>query len=297
MVADDGGGVYMRWNQISAHMCPGIEIKGNKLMPPDTAAAIQITGVCIDSCLGAQVVDNLIHTYYLWGIEVRDTDVIDMTGWQITGNEFVQDWGTSTGWAAVNILDLCRKGIITGNTVRNFGQLINTTDESATLYQGRRIVCTNNQVIGCGTNTVGDFCCGLDFLSAINNRGGQTMCIDSEEPTKGTWQQGSVIWNYNANPTDGNFWVCTKSGTFSAFSQTGNTDGATGTITNVPDTSGIAEDDWVTVSAGFPSAIIPYRVVKKTATTITVQVTSNSVQVGVTVATPDPLFVPMGVIP
>lgn len=65
---------------------------------------------------------------------------------------------------------------------------------------------------------------------------------------------------------------------------TGDTDGSTGTITNVTGDVLPRIGDWVTVSTGFPSATDEYKVTAVTATTITVDENSTSAQTGATVA-------------
>jgi phage gp36-like protein len=64
----------------------------------------------------------------------------------------------------------------------------------------------------------------------------------------------------------------------------GDTDGSTGTIANMSETSFFGVDGYVTVSAGFPTTG-PYKVLSKTADSITINEISNSVQSNVIVAT------------
>ena len=108
-------------------------------------------------------------------------------------------------------------------------------------------------------------------------------------PTTGTWVQGAKIWKSDVAAAGSPGWICTASGTFSAATDsTGDTDGSTGIITGMTDTSDFNLFEYVTVSAGFAS--VPLRIISKTATSITLDTVSNSAQSNVTVATPDPVF-------
>ncbi len=68
-----------------------------------------------------------------------------------------------------------------------------------------------------------------------------------------------------------------------ATDSTGDTDGATATITGMTDTSDFDVGDIVTVSAGFPAVTLT--IGSKTAATITLNVNSNAVVLNVTVTT------------
>ena len=118
----------------------------------------------------------------------------------------------------------------------------------------------------------------------------------SAAPTGGTWAQGDVV--YDTTPSASSFigWVCTASGTFSAATDaTGDPDGSTAVIPGMTDTSDFAVGEFVTVSAGFPSSVTPYRILALTASSVTLEINSNSSQTNVTVATPDPVFKTWGV--
>ena len=115
-------------------------------------------------------------------------------------------------------------------------------------------------------------------------------------PTTGTWEWGTMLYDYQPAANGSPGWVCTQSGTFSsATDSTGDTDGSTATITGMTDTSDFYGGQYVTVSAGFPSTTTPYRIMSKTATSITLALnrTSTSAQTNVTVATIDPVFTDM----
>jgi hypothetical protein len=115
-------------------------------------------------------------------------------------------------------------------------------------------------------------------------------------PTIGTFLAGDVVINDIAGGnSEISRWICKTSGTFSsATDPTGDTDGSTAVITGMDDTSDFYVGEYVTVSAGLPSATTPYRILEKTDTTITLDTDSDSAQVNVTVATPAPVFVPEG---
>jgi len=118
----------------------------------------------------------------------------------------------------------------------------------------------------------------------------------STAPTVGTYVKGTRI--YDDTPSGSSFvgWVCTASGTFSsATDATGDPDGSTAVIPGLTDTSDFVIGDFVTVSAGMPSASTPYRIEQITATTITLNVASTSSQTNVTIATVDPVFKTYGV--
>ena len=119
----------------------------------------------------------------------------------------------------------------------------------------------------------------------------------SAAPSIGTWAQGDIIYDITPDASGQIGWVCVTSGTFSsATDATGDTDGSTAVITGMTDTSDFNTGDFVTVSAGFPSAAIPYEIISKTATSVTLDTVSTSVQSNVTVATVDPTFKTFGAI-
>jgi hypothetical protein len=64
--------------------------------------------------------------------------------------------------------------------------------------------------------------------------------------------------------------------TGTATDSTGSTDGATGVITGMTDTSDYVVGTFVTVSAGFSSATRPYRILSKTASSLTLDKNSTS---------------------
>lgn len=117
---------------------------------------------------------------------------------------------------------------------------------------------------------------------------------DNAVPTSGSWRIGDIIWNNSPVVGDFSGWVCTHSGTFTnATDNTGDTDGSTGVITGMTDVSDFAVGEYVDVSAGFPTTG-PYEVLAVTATTMTIDATSNSAQVNITVDTSDPTFAEFG---
>jgi len=118
---------------------------------------------------------------------------------------------------------------------------------------------------------------------------GRKISFGSSAPSAGGWGQGSVIFNTGAAAGGSPGWVCTESGTFgSAYETDGVSDGSTAVIT-MSDASDFEVYDWVDVDKGFPTTG-PYRVIYKTATSITLDTDSDSSETGVTVNTSDPTF-------
>jgi len=112
-------------------------------------------------------------------------------------------------------------------------------------------------------------------------------------PTDGTWKRGVRYWKTLPAASASPGWHCVTSGTYStATDNTGDTDGSTAVITGMTDTSDFNIGDYVTVSAGFPTTG-PYRIVAKTASSITLEVNSTSIQSNITVETPDPVWAAM----
>lgn len=121
--------------------------------------------------------------------------------------------------------------------------------------------------------------------------------LGSAAPTTGTWRVGVKI--YDEAPAASGFigWICITDGTFSSASDvTGDPDGATAVIAGLADTSDFFVGDYVTVSAGMPSAATPYRITGLTATTMILDTASTSAQTDVTIVTVDPTFKTFGVI-
>lgn len=121
----------------------------------------------------------------------------------------------------------------------------------------------------------------------------RTLISESAAPIAGTAKIGDIIWN--SIPISGQpaGWMCTHSGTFSAATDnTGDTDGVTGVITGMTDTSDFTIGDYVDVSAGFPTTG-PYGILSKTTTTITIDTPSNAIANNITVDTSDPIWTAM----
>ena len=114
--------------------------------------------------------------------------------------------------------------------------------------------------------------------------------VPTANPTYGDYARADKVWSTTptAGATPG--WVCIESGTFGAATDnTGDTDGSTAVITGMADTSDFRYGSYVDVSAGFP-ATGPYRILQKTATTLTLDTNSDSAEANITVDTSDPLF-------
>lgn len=143
----------------------------------------------------------------------------------------------------------------------------------------------NNGVVDLSGNIVID-----DTVSKTIGR--RRFYSTTADPTAGTFRSGDILHNYA--PTTYGSWsqkTCTTSGTYSsATDSTGDTDGSTAVITGMTDTSDFHEGEYVTVSAGFPSATTPYKIMAKTSSSLTLSTNSTSAQSNVTVATPDPVW-------
>ena len=151
----------------------------------------------------------------------------------------------------------------------------------------------NNNFVGCPLGVKPYDSTNLHILEGSPYKGNKTMYA-SAAPTAGTWSLGDRI--YDSSPSAGGSlgWVCTSAGTFStATDNTGDTDGSTAIITGMTDTSDFNIGDYVDVSNGFPVGTV--RIVDIiSATSIRVNVNSDSAQNNITVSTPDPVFKTFG---
>jgi hypothetical protein len=130
-------------------------------------------------------------------------------------------------------------------------------------------------------------------LSADIQTRGEEDAYGTTLPTAGTWTRGRKFWKTNPVAGESPGWHCVESGSHStATDNTGDTDGSTGVITGMTDTSDFNIGEYVTVSAGFATAG-PFRIIAKTASSITVDANSTSAQSNVTVETPDPVWAAM----
>jgi len=128
----------------------------------------------------------------------------------------------------------------------------------------------------------------LAFNSLI--MGGHNIQYGATAPAAGTWGIGDQIWKTAPAGAASPGWICTESGTFSAATDsTGDTDGSTAVITGMTDTSDFVLGQYVDVSAGFPTTG-PYKIIKLTTTTMTIDTASNSAQSNITVDTSDPVW-------
>jgi hypothetical protein len=112
----------------------------------------------------------------------------------------------------------------------------------------------------------------------------------------GNWMKGDRIFApYTAANQYGAEKVCVSSGSlpYTNPTTTGNTDGTTAVITAISPNN-FTLGQFVTVSVGMPSATAPYMVIDKTASTITLDTSSNSAQTGVTIAPATPVFAYVG---
>ena len=91
-------------------------------------------------------------------------------------------------------------------------------------------------------------------------------------------------FSYRCSLLGGKYSSSWDAATGTATDSTGDTDGSTGIITGMTDTSDFVVGTFVTVSAGFSSTTRPYRILSKTSTTVTLDKNSSSAQTNVTVA-------------
>ena len=128
-------------------------------------------------------------------------------------------------------------------------------------------------------------------LSSVRTSRGNKIYSTSSLPTTGTFKQGDILNQYDVTYGEWLLKACVTAGTYSAATDhTGDTDGSTAVITGMTDTSDFYVGEYVTVSAGFPSATVPYKILALTATTMTLNTDSDSAQNNVTVATPAPVW-------
>lgn len=141
----------------------------------------------------------------------------------------------------------------------------------------------------------------IDELSSLNLATPNRIVINGSEigrqfsaaPPVGTWIIGDKAFNTNISTGNTMGWVCSNYGTFStATDSTGDTDGSTGQITGMSNTSDFFAGQWVTISGGFPA--IRYKILRIVdSSTILVNGNSTSSVSNVTVATVNPTFVTM----
>jgi hypothetical protein len=132
---------------------------------------------------------------------------------------------------------------------------------------------------------------GEDFIGQVD---GPDTTVGSAAPTTGVWHVGNIVWDSDAAAGATPGWYVTAAGTFSTYSQTCDTTNTSPTLTNCASTTGVGPGDYVTVSAGFAGT---KRVLSKTSTTLVLNANATSSNVGATVATPDPVFTAMAVMP
>ena len=168
------------------------------------------------------------------------------------------------------------------------------SDHEFSVYNGASLIDSGAPTLKAGWFTGGgtDLEAGRNYMYLV----GRYMSWDSSAPNIGTWSQGSIAFNTGASANGTVGWVATTDGTFSAATDaTGDTDGSTAVITGMADTSDFAAGQFVTVSAGMPSASTPYKIISvDSATQITLNTASDSAQSNVTIATPNPTFVAFG---
>jgi hypothetical protein len=124
--------------------------------------------------------------------------------------------------------------------------------------------------------------------------GEQRMAWSAAAPTAGTWRIGDVIWN-NAPASGGagvNGWRCLTSGTFNTAATTGGIGTGTKVLT-VADATGFSVGQYITI-VGVTGI---KQIMAIAGLVFTIDVNADATVVGAAVATPDPTFASMGVLP
>ncbi len=228
-----------------------INVTGNNV------AFSKTSGICFYDCDGGSISNNIIYN--------ADTDSL----WSANGGILL--WGCD----GTSII-----GNVTFDTNGNASNCLNLYDDTT----------DNSNIISIGNTGAG--------LHSDNVSGGQFCLINlpkmtttaNAQPSTGSWEVGQIAWNTTPSAGRIGAWECVSSGTFgSATDNTGDTDGSTGIITGMTDTSDFNIGDYVTVSAGFSSVGV-FRIKTKTATSVTVNANSNSAQNNVTAAQYAPSF-------
>jgi hypothetical protein len=163
--------------------------------------------------------------------------------------------------------------------------LDNLTTSAGVALTATDIYFRDNSLINClGSISLS----GRPIAQAFSN--GNIVSWGTAAPTTGSWRRGDIVGNTSLTTAQKEGWGCTASGTFSAAATTGDTDGATALMTNVADTSAIPINSYVSVAAGFATTG-PFKVLRKTTHTLTLDTNSNAAQVGTAITTTDPTFV------
>ena len=173
--------------------------------------------------------------------------------------------------------------VIAGNVIEP-----GTHTNDIAISNGTDMIVSNNL---CHRNVFVDQQCRAKGLETNLIQGSLTYYTAA--PNQFSWKIGDTI--LTTTPASGQppGWICTHSGTFSAATDnTGDTDGATAVITGMTDTSDFAVGNFVDVSAGFPTTG-PYRIIAKTAATITLDTASDAAVNNITVDTSDPTWTAM----
>jgi hypothetical protein len=211
----------------------------------------------------------------------------------ICGNQF----GAETHQAAgIKVTSSTKRAKILNNHVASVKagglaySLAGTTDYGTVdLFAGNTTGDNITRSESCGGINIIPVTMGTDPSGTLPTRTFLALST-STPPTAGTWRRGDVIYSSDQAASTSMGDACVLSGTFSAATDnTGDTDGSTGVITGMTDTSDFFVGEFVTASAGFASTG-PHRILAKTASSITVDASSNSSQSNITVSTPDPTF-------
>jgi hypothetical protein len=256
----------------------------------ESLANRQLNGVYNAKIVGNLITNNFAASASIW---VGPANVEGaMVGMEISHNTCHEVVGVSYGILVMDdyltsLVEPIKDLMISNNTIR--GVVTWGVSTNSGIIEDSAI--TDNIVTGY-TDSAIDWDHTLIGQHCVfgRNTGDPRVLLGDAAPTTGTWTRSDSVWNRLPTAAGTPGWVCVESGTFSAATDsTGDTDGTTGVITGMTDTSDFYVGQWITVSAGF-AQVGPYRLVSKTSTSITITQNSNSAQSNITVSTTDPVF-------
>ena len=277
---------------------------------PPAAAGISAIYVAASGAARLKILSLLINGGYLSGSNYSIKIEVDTSEGDIKIlNTYITSPVTATllyGYTGGGAADF-HSMTVRGNTfnctgdgilIKGTGEIIISENTFLNLVTNRGIrahsVIANRCIL---SNNIFENCLGTIYTSGGSSIGVSNITFGAIVPVTDTYRRGDVIHNTVAASGVTSGWVCITSGTFSAATDaTGDTDGSTAVITGMADTSDFYLGQFVSVSAGFATTG-PFEVLRKTATTITIDTNSNAVQANVTVSTPDPTFAAMANLP
>jgi hypothetical protein len=290
------------WNFIQISFGSGVEIIDNVLIKPPTAsgASSAIVVTPDNNTVSGNIID-------MADVAVNECIRIDPKASGTSGTLKIENNTMTSPTRGINLSGLGYNDhipiLLKGNTY--LGTMTVAIDSAAPTYPTIPIYMENEYFLGASLGTGKVQFGKYDWMFNYGNAGNFpyrmtrfTQMYSSEVPNSvgypgTTWEESDTIFNSAAAVGSPVGWTCTQNGTFSsATDATGDTDGSTAIITGMTDTSDFYIGEYVSVSAGFPAAG-PYMIQAITATTITLDTASNSVQSNITVATIDAIWTAM----